>query len=230
MPTVFDNIKHPNILVKTTSDISGDIEVSELDGHKTLKVNGVNQSIDPDDPSVEHRVWGGVVNVIKQQEPELRNILIMGLGGGTMQHLISREFPGVEITSIEIDPVIVDVATNYFGVADIPNHKIITADACRLIVEPDKYELGTQIFQVVVVDIFIGANYPDLGGSGNFISRAANMAIINGLVIFNRNYTDEYQEETDLFKETLEDFLHDVDTYTVAGRMNAQNLLIFGRT
>jgi hypothetical protein len=50
-----------------------------------------------------------------------------------------------------------------------------------------------------------------------------------GLVIFNRLYLESHQDDVDHFVESLGEFFKDVDTLTIAGKTNSDNILIFGR-
>lgn len=220
----------PKIIYSTESEYNGKIDVLQVGKTTKLLVDGIAQSLNWDAPNARRLVWGRVIDVLKQNEPNLKNILILGLGGGTVQHLISREFPQAYMVSVDIDQVMVDIAKKYFNIDSIPNHRVIVGDACRLIVEPDKFEIVSKSFQVVFVDIYIGSTFPDLGKSGNFIAALKNMVIPGGLVIINRIYTEDHQEDVDNFIEFVEGFLHDVQTLVVAGYTNSDNVLIYGRT
>lgn len=228
--TIFDNIPIPKVLYEVDSQFNNKITVMQIGKTRKLLVDKVTQSLNWDSPSAEKKVWGRVVDVLKENEPELKNILVLGLGGATMQHLISKAFPGIQITSVELDPVMVDVAKKYFDIDAIPNHKIVVADACAVIVEPEKYGLTSQSFQAIVVDIYTGEKYPELGKSGNFMSALVKMALPGGLIIFNRIYLESHQDDVNIFIESIHNFLTDVKSLIIAGVTNSDNVLIFGRT
>lgn len=227
--SVFSGIQLPRTLYKTHSDVSGDIEVVEIGQTRSLKVAGVTQSLNPDSPYVPRMVWGRAVKLLLEEEPGMRNILMLGMGGGTMQHLIAHNFPEAKIVSVEVDPEIVEVAKHYFGVDQIPNHRIVTEDACRVIVEPHYFDLEFQSFDVVLVDIYVGSEFPELGRSGNFLAHICKMAGPAGLVIINRIYLEDHQEEVNMFVDFVEDFLHDVKSIIIPGKTNSDNILIYGR-
>lgn len=172
---------------------------------------------------------GKVIEVLKEEEPNLRNILVLGMGGGTIPHLVAKNFPGVEITSVELDPVMVDIAKKYFDLDQIPNHRVIVADALRVVVEPEEFNLSYSTFQALIVDIFIGEKYPDLGSSGNFIAAVKRMVSAGGLVIFNRIYISSHQDEVNTFVEYVSNYLKNVKCLIVAGHTNSDNILIYGR-
>lgn len=227
---VFDGLQLPKILFETDSQYNGHIQVWQIGKTKKIKVAKIDQSISHTSPSCNRLVWGRAVEVLKEQEPNLKSILILGLGGGTMAHLISQAFPGVEITSVELDPAMVQVAKDYFDVDAIPNHRIINEDALRVVIEPEKFELREAQFQAVIVDIFLGEKYPDLGKSGNFISAVKRMTSSGGLIIFNRIYLDSHQDDVNAFIDYVSGMLNNVSNLIVAGYTNSDNVLIYGRT
>ncbi len=228
--SVFDGITLPNVVYKAKSKYNDSIEVVDHAGTRKLVVNHHTQSINADSPLAEKMVWGRTVKLLKEEEPDLQTILVLGMGGGTMQHMLAKEFSGVVIVSVDIDDVIVEIAKKFFSVSSIPNHFIIADDACRVIIEPDKFNLKHNSFQVVVVDIFIGDEYPDLGKSGNFLAHIAKMVVQGGLVIVNRVYLEDHQEDVHNFIDSLEFYLKDIKTIIVPGKTNSDNMLIYGRT
>ncbi len=219
----------PKIIYSAQSEINGRIDVVQVGKTRKMKVAGIEQSLSWDAPSTKRLVWGRAVDVLKHNESKLKNILVLGLGGATVQHLITRAFPEVHIVSVDIDPVMKEVAQKYFDLDSIPNHRVIIDDACRVIVEPENFDLAKKSFQAAYVDIFVGSTFPELGKSGNFVSAIKEMVMPGGLVIFNRLYTKDYQDEVNLFIDFIEGFLHDVQTLVVAGYTNSDNVLIYGR-
>lgn len=228
--SVFDNVPVPKVLYEVDSKYNGKITVMQVGKTRKLLVDRVSQSLNWDSPAAAAKVWGRVVDVLKENEPDLKNVLILGLGGGTMQHLISRAFPEANLVSVEIDPIMIGVAKQFFDVDKIPNHKIINANACAVIVEPEKYDIYPQTFSAVIVDIYIGDKYPDLGKSGNFMSALTKLAYPGGLVVFNRIYLEAHQDDVNIFIESVHGFLNDVKSLIIAGVTNSDNVLIFGRT
>jgi spermidine synthase len=227
--SIFDEIKAPEVLFETESPHNGNIKVLKSGNTTRLMVNNVTQSVNWDSVQAQKSVFGRMTEMLKELEPEAKNILILGLGGGTMQHLISRVFPDVHITSVELDEEIIEIAKNYFNLAEIPNHTVIHEDACRVIIEPEKNGLVPQTIDVVIVDIFIGDKYPDLGSSGNFLAAVKRLLVPGGLAVFNRIYLEDHQDDVNSFIETAENFFSEVQSVTVAGKTNSDNIIIFGR-
>jgi len=228
--SIFDNLQFPKIIYEVESKYNGKIYIVQIGDTRKIRVDNTNQSISHFSPLCKNLVWGKVAQVLKDNEPDLKNVMILGLGGATMQHLIAQAYPGIKILSVEIDPVMVDIAKKFFDLDLIQNHKIIVDDAMRVVVEPEKYEIAEYSFQALVVDIYVGERYPDLGKSGNFIAALKRLVVPGGLIIFNRIYWEHHQDEVNAFIEYISENLNDVKNLVIAGYTNSDNVLIFGRT
>lgn len=227
--SVYEGLSLPNVIFQTSSKYNEDIKVVESNGVRRLVVNNHTQSLSYNSPQAESMVWGRTLRLLQSEAPELGNVLVLGMGGGTMEHLLANAYPNLLIVSVELDDVMVDIAKKYFEVDKIPNHYIIADDACRLVVEPQLFNLRFESFQALIVDIFIGDAYPDLGKSGNFLAHVCKMVQPGGLVIINRIYLQDHQEDVHDFLENVEMYLHDVKSIIVPGKTNSDNMLIYGR-
>ena len=229
MFSVFHDLKLPKVLLETGSPHNKKIILVEAGKTRKVLVEGTIQSVNWDSPIVEKKFWGHIVPILKEYQPTLSNVLMLGLGGGTMQHLISHAFPEINITTVEIDKVMVDLATEYFDLAKIPNHTIIIDDAFRFVAEPDKRGFSDHSFQAAVVDLACGETYSDLNKSGTFITSLKNLVVPEGLIIFNRMYLEHHQESVNEFIKVASEYLADVKTEIIAGATNSDNILIYGR-
>lgn len=227
--SVFDGIKLPKVVYEVESPFNGKISVIEVGQTRKLSVDGVVQSVNWDSPVAERQVWGRLVEKLREQQPDLKTVMVLGLGGGSMQHLLAKKFPGIHITSVEIDKVMVDVAREYFRLDDIPNHRIIIGDALKVIAVPEEYGISANSMQAVIVDIFCGQKYPDLGASGNFFTCIKDLIVPGGLAVFNRFYLEHHQEQVNQFIESLEGFFTDIKSVIIAGRTNSDNVIVFCR-
>ena len=65
-------------------------------------------------------------------------ILMVGLGGGTFTNLARRVRPDVEIDAVELDPVVVEAATRFFGVLPSPHLRVHVADAAEFLARSER--------------------------------------------------------------------------------------------
>lgn len=84
--------------------------------------------------------------------PHPQHVLIIGLGGGAMVHFLQHHDPQVKVDVVEIDPVVVRVADEYFDVRGGGNVNIITADALDYLRDTD------QQYDVIYLDAFLPAS------------------------------------------------------------------------
>jgi spermidine synthase len=70
----------------------------------------------PNDPHLRGLPYEEYKHFAKVVRPGIKNILMIGLGGGTSARQFISYYPDVTIDAVEIDPVIVDVAQRFFDV------------------------------------------------------------------------------------------------------------------
>ncbi|HPD73761.1 MAG TPA: class I SAM-dependent methyltransferase [bacterium] len=219
----------PKIIFETDSELNGRIRIVDVGSTRKMVVGNTIQSINPDSPACPKLYWGQMSDSIKERFTDIQNILILGLGGGTLAHLLSRSYPEVDITSVEYDEVMIQLAKEYFYVDKIPNHRIIHEDALRIVIEPEENDIAPSSLDLLIVDVLNGDKYPDLGKTGNFISAVKRLIRPGGHIVFSRIYTEFFQEEVNIFVDSLENYFSEVETEVVAGYTNSDNLLIFGK-
>ena len=74
-------------------------------------------------------------------------LLLIGLGGGSLPMFIYTHFPRIYTTVVELDPDIVDVAKNWFGFQENERMKLIVGDGLDVLRETSKN------YDIVVFDI-----------------------------------------------------------------------------
>jgi spermidine synthase len=120
--------------------------------------------------------------------PKQERVLIVGLGGGAMVHFLARYDPQVKVDAVEIDPAVVQVAEEYFGVRSQGNVNVITADAFKYLAE-------SQVpYDVIYMDAFLKPS-GDTDSTGvplklkqaEFYRSLRRTLKPDGLVVFNLN-------------------------------------------
>lgn len=84
------------------------------------------------------------------REATVKQALILGVGGGTVIHQLNRLHSPTAVTGVEIDPVHVRIAQEYFGL-NTSNTKLITTDARRWLQQRKQ----KHAFDYLVDDIFL---------------------------------------------------------------------------
>ena len=116
------------------SEDTGRIRVVDYRRERRLICSGDILSVYPLDgdwSTVEGEYWwhalmmGGL--------PSRPRVLLVGLGGGTQVHLLTRLAQPREMAVIERDPVIVQVACDWFGLRDLGGLEFLCGDADRIV-------------------------------------------------------------------------------------------------
>ncbi len=121
-------------------------------------------------------------------QPEPRRVLIVGLGGGAMVRFLAHHTPDVGVDAVEIDPVVVRLADQYFGVRSGGNVRVVTADAVAFI------ESTEERYDVIFMDAFLrpsgdtdGTGVPTRLKTVEFLGRVKRALAPGGVVAFNIN-------------------------------------------
>src|SRR5690554_2029140 len=116
----------PIYLFKTESEISKTIEITMHNGKLVLDSKNTNYSYG----SLQRVLRFGLKQIGFEQIKKMKNILILGVAGGSVIKTLVDEikYKG-KIKGVEIDPNIIKIADNYFGLDKIPNLQITIADA-----------------------------------------------------------------------------------------------------
>ncbi|TAN32487.1 methyltransferase domain-containing protein [bacterium] len=154
-------------------------------------------------------------------EPEPREVAILGLAGGTAAREYTAAFGSqVEITGVEIDPEILDVARRYFHL-DEPNIHAVAADA--------RYWLGTQAgaYDVIVLDAYRQPYIPFHLTTREFFSEVKSHLKPGGVAVVNAGRTPTDYRLVDAIASTMAAvypsvFLVDVPEFS--------NTLVYGST
>ena len=111
------------VLKKENSSINGILTVvRDLTwGTYILGKTGLHQS-----GGLAETIWKTVFKFVDLDSP--KNVLILGLGGGSVAKLIRKRYPKAKITGIEIDPVMVDLGKKYMKL-DEWKVDVVIADA-----------------------------------------------------------------------------------------------------
>jgi spermidine synthase len=86
--------------------------------------------------------------------PDARNVLFIGLGGGSAPKRFWRDFPALDIQTVELDPVVADVAYRYFNLPRSPRLDVEVADGRRFLADDDRR------WDVIAIDTFYADSIP----------------------------------------------------------------------
>lgn len=138
------------------------------------------------------------------------NILVLGVGGGTVIELLHGQFPNARITGVDIDPVIIDIAKKYFLTGDIAYIHFVAADAKKFV------EQTKSTYDCIIIDIFIGNAVPEFVKTPSFMTNCKQLLSPNGAVCINYLQDREYGEKSEEFNKVLRSLFSTVHDFRIA--------------
>lgn len=206
----------PQLVETQQSKFSGKVEVFQYLNKFYIRAGEVHQS----------GGWAGALfhNAslkFKVQSLKLKNILILGLAGGTFVKIITKMYPNIHITAVDIDVVMVDIGRKYFGLNGYKNLKIIIDDAYEYI------QKNKEKFDLVFVDIFQGDEMPIKFTSKDFLKNIVGSTSNNGHIIINRLYLSNHKRQTDEFYENLSKWQKELGFKIIDFYQNIGNKVLF---
>ena len=111
--------------------------------------------------------------------PSARNVLVVGLGGGSAPKRIWRDFPRVQVDVVELDPVVADVAHRWFAVPRSPRLRIDVEDGRRWL------ERHPQRYDVIALDTFFSDSIPFHLTTREFMEIVRDHLAPGGIVVTN---------------------------------------------
>lgn len=114
--------------------------------------------------------------------PKPRNILIVGLGGATLQKTLAALLPDTVIDTVEIDPAVGKVAARYFGYQQGPRQRLYVEDG-RAYIERAHRE-GLQ-YDMVMLDAFDVDYIPEHLMTLEFLQHVRGILAPGGVAVAN---------------------------------------------
>ena len=160
------------------------IQVIDNNGVRTLSFNGSQETrMSLRNPLQGHFIYTEFFHVPWIWNNNIKNVLMMGLGGGSTQRAYQHYYPQVNIDTVELDPVVIAVAGKYFGVKPTDKHKIIRSDG-RMHLRRTRKK-----YDVILMDAYTANRYgsfiPYSLATKEFFQLAHGRLTDNGVVAYN---------------------------------------------
>lgn len=152
------------------------LEVNKRHGHLVLDSRNVNYSF-----GALHEVFQKAFNKTGREISSFQKALLLGFGAGSVSYILQHElnFKG-EITGVEIDAKVVELARKYFGLDKIQNLNIEVTDAFDFVFQDQ------QKYDLIVVDLFIDHIIPEKFDQKDFLNQLDRLLENDGMLLYNR--------------------------------------------
>jgi spermidine synthase len=162
----------------------GDLYVTEeATGLRTLRfrLDGARQSVvDPRDPDHLELAYTRLALAGVAVVPAPRRILLAGLGGGSLPRFLHRNFPEARIEVVEINPQVLEVATQYLGFTRDARLIVHIADARDFIARAP-----AGAYELIVLDAFADTTVPPHLATLEFLGAVRHALAPSGVVVSN---------------------------------------------
>ncbi len=111
--------------------------------------------------------------------PAATRVLVVGLGGAAVPKRLWRDFSDVQVTTVELDPDVVDAARRWFALPDDPRLRVEVGDGRRFLEQTDER------WDVIMVDAFYADGIPFQLTTLEFVQRLRTRLRPGGVVATN---------------------------------------------
>ncbi len=141
--------------------------------------NSFQSGMYQDDPYETRFEYSDYLQLALAYNTDARNVLFIGLGGGSGPKRMWRDFPSVRFDAVELDPDVVDVAYRFFELPRDDRLKVEVEDGRRYLVQND----GP--WDAIVVDAFYSDSIPFHLATQEFLELARSRLAPGGVIVTN---------------------------------------------
>ncbi len=198
---------------RITSQINGTLEVLWVNGKKVLDSQNANYSYG----SLQKVLDFGLSKIEIQNTTE---ILLLGLGGGSVIQSLNNRFNYKgQITAVEIDDTVIQIAKNEFEIKENTHLSIINDDALHYVENCKKH------YDLIIIDIFLDQTVPEPFYKEKFWTHILQLLQSGGYVLFNAGILLKDPDKIEKLKSTLESKI----TWTQYDHVEGVNTLLIGK-
>ncbi len=138
--------------------------------------------------------------------PDPRNILVVGLGGGTLPTAFRDLYPAAHIDSVEIDPAVVRVAERFFQFEASDNLRVHTQDAR---VWTKRAMRRGKRYDIIILDAFNGEYIPEHLMTREYLEETKALLAPGGTLLANTfAISDLYDHESTTYTSVFGSFIN----------------------
>ncbi len=142
--------------------------------------NSLQSAMYIDDPLATRFAYTDLFHLAKAYNPDARNILFIGLGAGSSEKRMLQDFEDVRLHAVEIDPVVAEVAHDYFELPrDDPRLEVSVEDGRRFLADDEER------WDAIVIDAFFADAIPFHLVTQEFLTLARSRLEPGGVVVTN---------------------------------------------
>ncbi|TMP04420.1 spermidine synthase [Pseudoalteromonas sp. S3178] len=146
-----------------------------------------------------------------------KNVLVIGLGGGTLSNVIHELYPAAKIHNVEIDPAVLKVARDYFNFIETDKVTSSVQDG-RIFIK--RAAIKKQKYDWIILDAFNGDYIPEHLLTKEFFEEVQSVLAEGGVIAANTFSSSKlYEHESATYHSVFGDFIN-------VSRANRSNRII----
>ena len=154
--------------------------VEDADSRYLRFDNSLQSAMYIDDPLETRFAYTDLFHLAKAYNPEARTILFIGLGAGSSEKRMLQDFDDVQLHAVEIDPVVAEVAHDWFELPrDEPRLEVSVGDGRRFLADDEAR------WDAIVIDAFFADAIPFHLVTQEFLQLARSRLEPGGVVVTN---------------------------------------------
>lgn len=135
-----------------------------------------------------------------------KNVLVIGLGGGTLSNVIHELYPAAKIHNVEIDPAVLKVARDYFNFIETDNVTSSVQDG-RIFIK--RAAIKKQKYDWIILDAFNGDYIPEHLLTKEFFEEVQSVLAEGGVIAANTFSSSKlYEHESATYHSVFGDFIN----------------------
>ena len=130
------------------------LEVRERNGVRTLESDRIRQAAVRMSDGESMLLYPRYAAAAWLLKPDIRRILVIGLGGGNVGSYLRRRIPGLTVDYVDIDPAVLEVARRFLAFHAGPADRVTVADGRNFL------RASPQSWDFIYCDAYIGLSVP----------------------------------------------------------------------
>lgn len=160
------------------------VQVVDHNRFRTLLFDRTRQSrMSLDDPDGAGFDYVHYFHVPMLLNPSAKRALFIGLGGGTAPKQFLSAYPDIVMDAVDIDPLVLEVARDYFNVKEGPRLRLHVEDGRAFV------KRSTEKYDIIAIDAYTtnryGATIPAHLATREFFRECAEKLTENGMIVYN---------------------------------------------
>lgn len=173
------------VVERVESQKNGVLEVCLYRGRYVLNSQNANYSY-----AGLHKLFQKVFRKIKLTNRKIRNVLLLGLGAGSVVHILRKEYDiNAPINAVEYGEDVLRLGKKYFNTDTWEDLQVHNMDAGKYVKEAET------TFDLVVIDLFDDNRVPPQFFNLSFLTQVSGLVASGGVLVFNIMIHNEAQKE-----------------------------------